>query len=48
MIKDNKIACDWCGSIFRKSTPYVSYTDDKCYHHKCLKSVGGNIDLEGE
>jgi len=45
MKKKGKDACDWCGAVFRKTTPYVKYTNGTCYHHECLKSVGGKTDL---
>jgi len=44
MQKNNQDACDWCGRVFRKSTAYTKYTDGTCYHHTCLKSVGGKTD----
>lgn len=45
MKKKGKDACDYCGRTFRKTTPYVKYTDGSCYHHSCLKKVGSREDL---
>jgi len=45
MKQKGKDACDWCGRTFRKTTSYVKYGDDRCYHHDCLKNVGGKNDL---
>lgn len=51
MLKKGKKACDWCGKVFRQATPkkaataFVEFSDGTCYHHKCLKKVGGHLDL---
>ena len=44
MIVDGKKACDWCGRKFMKNN-FVEYSDGTCYHHNCVKSVGGRTDL---
>ena len=41
---NGKDACDWCGKVFRTKY-YIKYTDGSCYHHACVKKVGGPQDL---
>ena len=38
MIKDNKVACDVCGRVFRKDN-FIAYEDNTAYHFKCLSKI---------
>ena len=46
MIKNGKLACDWCGRTFREDTPRIEFKhSSRHYHVSCFRKVGGRNDM---